>query len=146
MNHNTEYIDMKKDSLNNFSPAVLHELDIALQEMGELTPTWSTDYSEWELRHSLYPNIYVSDHTPEAAIERFKGHLCVFIEYRLKGKIDVTTEAETKGVAGKRGGRREGAGRKPSGGRGVRVSLPPELAAWIKLEGNLEKVKRMAMG
>jgi hypothetical protein len=127
-----------------FSPAILKELEIALEEIGTLEAVWDDDYKTYVVTHPLYPMVCADDDTEDKAIYRFKGYLCIFIDERMKGHISAADEAETKGKAGKHGGRRKGAGRKPKGDR-TRIYVPTAVAEWLKDDANIAKVMKMAM-
>jgi hypothetical protein len=128
---------------DQFSPQVMQELDVALKEIGDLQPVFSEDVQEWVLEHPLYPVVSVSDATPEATIERFKGHLAVYIEHRLAGQTSPDLEARTQGKAGW-GGKRPNAGRPSTyGEETAMIRLPKSLVYWLKSDDNLKKVMNM---
>jgi hypothetical protein len=123
-----------------FKPKVLKELNAVLAEIeSSIQCVWDDDYHVWIASHPDYQTVEASDETKELAIYRFKGYLGVFIEHRLRGKIDPLIEAQISGW----GGYRSGAGR-PKKEPKKQVYLPVALAEWIKIESNLAKVKQIA--
>jgi hypothetical protein len=71
-------------------------------------------------------------------LEKYPKYLEVFIEHRMKGKLDALNKKKTKG----KGGARHGAGR-PKGTIKMptkQVRLPVEVVNWLKVPQNMEVV------
>lgn len=103
-------------------------LEIALKEIGEITPWYDKRFSAWIFEHPLYPVGYSGD-SKEDVIKNYPLYLRDFIEERLDRNLSPLTEKETKG----RGGKRRGAGR-PKGTKKEakeRIYLPKDIARWF---------------
>lgn len=116
-------------------------LKIALKEVGEIKPVFKKAYKAWIFKHKAYPDVTCEGETREEVIKNYPLNLRDFIEYRLKGKIDPSSEKRTKG----RGGKREGAGR-PKGTTKeptTRISLPKDIANWFKYPQSIIQVRQL---
>lgn len=114
------------------------ELEIALKEVGTIEPWYDKEVSAWVFENSLYPVRYAGD-SPQEVIKNYPKYLEVFIEHRMKGRIDEVNERKTKG----RGGSRMGAGR-PKGSTKQptkQVRLPEDVVEWIKVPGVLDTIR-----
>ena len=78
------------------------ELEIALQEVEKITPWYDKEFKMWIFSHPLYPVEYAGD-TSDEVIENYPLYLKEFILHRLKGKLSVLMENETRGRGGRRG-------------------------------------------
>jgi hypothetical protein len=109
---------------------IKEHLQIALQEVGKITPWFDEDVNSWIFSHPKYPVEYGGT-SPEEVAHNYPKYLETFIEERLKGNLNPITEKETKG----RGGKRQGAGR-PKGTfkePKERLYLPTDIAEWFKM-------------
>lgn len=116
-------------------------LKIALEEIGEIRPTFNKKFNAWIFKHSAYPDVEYAGETSEEVIKNYPRYLREFIKQRLNNNISELVEKKTKG----RGGKREGAGR-PKGTQKEpteRVSLPIDIAQWIKQPGSIPQVRRL---
>lgn len=115
-------------------------LRIALTEIGEIKPWFSKEYKAWLFFHELYPVEYAGD-TKDEVIHNYPLYLKEFIKHRLQDRLSPLMEKKTKG----HGGVRVGAGR-PKGSikeEHVRISLPKEIAVWLKTPGTINHVREM---
>lgn len=115
-------------------------LKIALREVGKIKPWFSKEYKAWIFSHELYPVEYAGD-TEKEVIQNYPLYLKEFIKHRLQDRLSPLMEKKTKG----HGGVRENVGR-PKGSKKeehVRMSLPKEIAAWLKTPGTLTHVREM---
>ncbi len=113
-------------------------LNLALKEVGEITPWFDKDVNEWIFSHPLYPVEYGGE-TKEEVIQNYPKYLREFVVQRLNDNLNPFTEKKTKG----RGGIREGAGR-PVGTNKEhksRVYLPDDIAEWIKTPGIIPNLR-----
>ncbi|MCE5315966.1 MAG: hypothetical protein LLG04_01205 [Parachlamydia sp.] len=119
---------------------VKKELETALAEIGEIKPWFEKKFKIWLYSHPLYP-VECEGKSREEVLKKYPKYLEVFIEHRMKGKIDALSEKNTKG----KGGFRPGAGR-PIGTtkeptRQIRV--PQDIAEWLKMPGVLTQVRSL---
>jgi hypothetical protein len=124
-----------------FSLKVLQQLEIALQEIGEIKPWFSDEVKEWVFEHPLYPESYGGD-SPEEVIAGYPLYLGKLIEARIDGSLAPETELTIKG----RGGYRAGAGRKTGSTKAPTklVRLPEDVAHWLKEDpSHVEDVRRL---
>lgn len=108
---------------------IKEHLEIALKEVGEITPWYDRSFKNWIFSHPAYPVDYTGD-SREEVIRNYPLYLREFIKERLNNNLNPLTEKETKG----RGGKREGAGR-PIGSTKApktRIYLPNDIASWFK--------------
>lgn len=122
------------------SKEIKEHLEIALREIGEIKPWFDEEVSEWIFSHSKYPVEYGGESSDEV-IKNYPKYLREFIKHRLNDNLNPLTEEKTKG----RGGKREGAGR-PVGSTKEptkRISLPVDIAKWIKHPAALQKVRKL---
>lgn len=115
------------------------ELNLALKEIGPIKPWFDKEVNAWMFQHPLYPVEYGGE-SPEEVVENYPKYLEVFIEHRLENRLADFVEKETKG----RGGQRQGAGR-PLGTfkePKLRVYIPKDVAEWLSISSNLEKVRQ----
>lgn len=108
---------------------IKENLEIALKEIGEITPWYDRRFKNWIFSHPDYPVEYAGD-SKEEVMKNYPLYLRDFIEERLKGNLNSLTEQQTKG----KGGKRIGAGR-PIGSKKehkTRVYLPDDIASWFK--------------
>ena len=82
------------------------ELKLALSEVGTITPWFDKDFNTWIFSSSLYP-VECEGQSSEEVIEKYPKYLEVFIEHRMRGKLDAVNETKTSG----KGGARPGSGR-----------------------------------
>jgi hypothetical protein len=118
------------------------ELEIALKEIGAIKPWWSEEDQMYVFEHDAYPTLMHADQDPDEVVKGYKRALHRFIGYRMRGRVAESVERITSG----RGGYRPGAGR-PKGstkGRTKRISLPDDVATWLKEDpAHIEKVRAM---
>lgn len=116
------------------------ELEIALHEIGTITPWFDKDFNAWIYANSLYP-VECEGKTEKEVIKKYPKYLEVFIEHRMKNKIDAINEKNTKG----KGGARPGAGR-PIGTKKeptAQIRVPKDIAIWLKQPGTVEHIRQM---
>jgi hypothetical protein len=115
-------------------------LKIALKEIGKIKPWFDKNFNAWIFSHKAYPVEYAGE-SPEEVVKNYPLYLKDFIAERLEDNLDPMTEKQTKG----RGGKREGAGR-PKGSKKetkLRVSLPKDIALWIKNPVAISCIRKM---
>lgn len=116
------------------------EVQIALSEIGTISPWFDKDFNVWIYSNPLYP-IECEGESAEEVIKKYPKYLEVFIEHRLKEKLDSLNEKKTKG----KGGAREGAGR-PKGTLKEptkQIRVPLDIAEWIKTPGVIYHIREM---
>ncbi len=116
------------------------EVKIALSEIGTIAPWFDKDFNAWIYSNPLYP-IECEGSSAEEVIKKYPKYLEVFIEHRMREKLDVLNEKKTKG----KGGARPRAGR-PVGSvkestRQIRVPL--DIAAWLNHPGTIDNIRQM---
>lgn len=112
------------------------ELQIALAEIGSITPWFSEDDGLYVFEHALYPWVMHADPTPELTVAGYHRALRGFIEDRMAGTVATVTTAGTAG----RGGLRAGAGRPRKAAR-TRIYIDSDLAQWLKDEANQHQLR-----
>lgn len=121
---------------------IKEHLEIALKEVGKITPWFDEEVNEWVFSHSNYPVEY-GGNSPKEVIQNYPKYLREFIKQRLNDNLSPLTEEKTKG----HGGKRLGAGR-PKGsfkeGKG-RISLPVDLVSWFKNDPQAVELVRKTM-
>lgn len=116
------------------------EVKIALSEIGTIRPWFDKDFNVWIYSNPLYP-IECEGNTPEEVIQKYPKYLEVFIEHRMKEKLDAVNEEKTKG----KGGARPGAGR-PIGSTKEptkQIRVPLDIAAWLDHPGTIDHIRQM---
>jgi len=116
------------------------EVKIALSEIGTITPWFDKNFNAWIYSNSLYP-VECEGKTAEEVIEKYPKYLEIFIEHRMKGKLDTINEKKTKG----KGGVRSGAGR-PFGSikePTKQIRVPLDIAVWLNHPGTVEHIRQM---
>jgi hypothetical protein len=116
-------------------------LKIALEEIGEIKPIFSKRFNVWIFKHSAYPDVEYAGESEKEVIRNFPLYLRDFIKHRLDANIDPLVEKKTKGRGGKRGGagRPKGTKKEPT----ERISLPKDVAQWIKQPESITKVRAL---
>jgi len=82
-----------------FSPEVLEQLQIALDEIGEIVPWYDDEVESWVFEHPLYPESYGGD-DEEEVIHGYPYYLAQIIDHRMKGDLSPIVEKRWKGRAG----------------------------------------------
>lgn len=116
------------------------ELEIALDEIGEIKPWFDKDFNCWLFFHPLYP-VECEGKSAEEVIKKYPKYIKVFIEHRMQGMIDEVNEKKTKG----KGGYRPGAGR-PKGSIGEpkrQIRVPNDIADWLNIPGVISNIQQM---
>lgn len=116
------------------------QLEIALAEIGEIKPWFDKDFTTWIYSNSLYP-VECEGQSAEEVIKKYPKYLEVFIEHRMKGKLDPINQKKTKG----KGGARPGAGR-PKGSTKEptkQIRVPIDIAAWLDHPGIYEHIRQL---
>lgn len=105
------------------------ELKIALSEIGTITPWFDKDFNAWIYANPLYP-VECEGESFEEVIKKYPKYLEIFIEHRMKGKLDAFKEKKTKG----KGGARPGAGRPKGSTKELtkQIRVPADIAEWLK--------------
>ena len=119
------------------------ELKTALKEIGLITPWFDKAVNEWIFSSPLYPSVEYGGETKAEVIKNYELYLKDFIIERLKSNIEPQVEKATRG----RGGYRTGAGR-PKGTTKeptARLSLPRDIAEWLKDKSHLTQVRNLMM-
>lgn len=117
---------------------IKEHLNIAMREVGEITPWFDEEFKNWIFSHPSYPVEYAGD-SKEEVIKNYPLYLRDFIEERLNDNLNSVTEKETKG----KGGMREGAGRPLSTTKEpkIRMYLPMDIANFLKEPGVLTHLR-----
>ena len=121
---------------------IKEHLQIALDEIGKITPWYDRRFKCWVFNHPNYPVEYGGESAKEV-IKNYPKYLREFIKQRLNNNLNPLTEKKTKG----HGGKREGAGR-PKGSlkeEKDRISLPKDLAFWFKHNPEAIELTRKTM-
>ena len=105
------------------------ELKLALSEIGAISPWFDKDFNAWIYSNSLYP-VECEGQSAEEVIKKYPKYLEIFIEHRMKGKLDAINEKKTKG----KGGARQGAGRPKGSAKEStkQIRVPSDIAEWLK--------------
>lgn len=121
---------------------IKEHLEIAIKEIGTIKPWFDKEVNEWIFSHPNYPVEYGGESSAEV-IENYPKYLSEFIKHRLDNKLNPLTEKKTKGHGGKRegAGRPKGSLKKPS----QRVTLPSDLASWLKNNPDAIELVRQTM-
>lgn len=117
---------------------IKEHLEIALNEIGEISPWYDRRFKNWIFSHSSYPVEYAGN-SKEEVIKNYPLYLRDFIEERLNNNLNPITEKETKG----KGGKREGAGR-PVGSKKEhksRIYIVDDLCDWLRLPQHIEVLR-----
>lgn len=119
---------------------VKRELEIALSEIGAITPWFDKKFNSWIYSNSLYP-VECEGETEKEVIKKYPKYLEVFIEHRMKGKIGAVEEKQTKGKGGARpgAGRPKGTIKEPT----KQVRLPIDIVTWISQPGIIDNIRQM---
>jgi hypothetical protein len=123
----------KKEELKN-------ELSVALDEIGDIKPWFDKEVKAWVFEHDLYPVRYAGE-TSREVIKNYPKYLEIFIDHRMRGRIDEVNEKATRG----RGGIRPGAGR-PKGTfkePTKQTRLPSDIVDWLKMPGVISHIREM---
>lgn len=80
-------------------PEVKKELQLALSEVGTISPWFDKDYHAWIFSSPLYP-VECEGQSAKEVIKKYPRYLEVFIEHRMMGKLDAIDEKKTKGKGG----------------------------------------------
>ncbi len=115
------------------------QLNLALEEVGEIKPWFSKEFKAWIFSNALYPVEYTGD-TEEEVIQNYPLYLKEFIKHRLQNRLSPMMENKTKG----HGGKRQGSGR-PKGSKEekTRVYLPNDIAMWINQPGTITHIRQL---
>lgn len=116
------------------------QLKIALSEIGTITPWFDKEFKAWIYSNPLYP-VECEGESSAEVIKKYPKYLEIFIEYRMKEKIDAIHEKATKG----KGGARPGAGR-PAGSTKEptkQIRVPLDIAAWLNHPGTIDHIRQM---
>lgn len=119
---------------------IKEHLEMALKEVGKITPWLDEDVNEWVFNHPNYPVEYGGE-SAEEVIKNYPKYLREFIKQRLNDNLSPLVEKRTKG----HGGLRPGAGR-PLGSKKelkLRVSLPQDVASWIVHPESITQVRKL---
>jgi hypothetical protein len=119
------------------------QLQLALAEIGPIEPWWAEDSQMWCFEHPLYPACMHLDPDKQATIDGYLRALEGFIEERLNNTVADFMETATKGQAGKKGGKRAGAGRPRNATTTAAVRLPLPLVEWLKNPANRKKLETL---
>ncbi len=79
---------------------IKEHLRIALQEIGEIKPTFIKKFNAWKFSHKKYPDVECFDDSAEAVIKKYPLYLREFIKHRLGGNIWESIEKRLKGAVG----------------------------------------------
>ena len=117
---------------------IAKELNLALDEIGPITPWFDKDVNAWVFEHWLYP-VGCSGDSAKEVIENFPKYLEIFIEHRMRGKIDEVNERKTHG----KGGSRPGAGRPKGTAKGAtkQIRVPTDIADGLKTPGVIPLIR-----
>lgn len=121
---------------------IKEQLEVALEEIGPISPWYDTDVDEWIFKHRDYPVEY-GGKTAKEVIQNYPKYLAEFIKQRLNDNLSPLTEKKTKGHGGKRAGagRPKGTEKEPT----LRISLPDDLVRWFKQNPTAIEIVRKTM-
>lgn len=116
------------------------EVRIALSEIGTINPWFDKDFNAWIYSNPFYP-VECEGRSAEEVIKKYPKYLEVFIEHRMRGKLDTINEKETKGKGGARlgAGRPKGSTKEPT----KQIRVPLDIAAWLNHPGIIEHIRQM---
>ncbi len=116
------------------------EVELALAEVGKITPWFDKKFNAWIFSSELYP-IECEGNSAEEVIKKYPKYLEVFIEHRMLGKLDDLNEKKTKGKGGARpnAGRPIGSKKEPS----VQIRVPTDIAVWLKQPGIIPNLRNL---
>lgn len=119
---------------------IKNEVKIALDEIGQIKPWFEKDFNAWIYANPLYP-IECEGQSANEVIEKYPKYLEVFIEHRMKGKLDQLKEKNTLGKGGARpgAGRPKGSVKEPT----KQIRVPLDIAAWLNAPGMIENIRKM---
>src|SRR5262245_33941185 len=119
---------------------IKNEVKIALSEIGTITPWFDKEFNTWVYSNPLYP-VECEGKTPEEVIVKYSKYLEVFIEHRLKGKLDEINEKKTTGKGGARpgAGRPKGTLKEPT----TQIRVPLDIAKWLRYPGVVDHIRQM---
>lgn len=123
---------------------VQQQIQIALDEIGAITPEWSEEDGLYVFEHPAYPMVMHADTDPQKTRTGYLRALKGFIEDRMAGQVAEVTERITSG----RGGARPGAGRKVGSGKKeptTTVRVPYDIADWIKDKSHQKLIRTVMM-
>ncbi len=84
-----------------YKALIKKQVEIALEEIGKIEPWFDQQFNAWIFSNDLYP-IECEGKSAEEVIEKYPKYLEVFIEHRMKGKIDNISEKKTTGRGGRK--------------------------------------------
>lgn len=116
------------------------EVEIALAEVGLITPWFEQSFNAWIFSHPLYP-VECEGKSAQEVIKKYPKYLAIFIEHRMQEKLDFFNEKKTKG----KGGARPGAGR-PLGSKKEptkQIRVPLDIAEWLKEPNTIESLRNI---
>lgn len=119
---------------------IKEHVEIALKEIGKITPWYDSEVNEWVFKHSNYPVEYGGS-SPAEVVKNYPKYLREFIKHRLDNTLNPLTEKRTKG----HGGKRQGSGR-PHGSvkeHKTRMYVPDDIAEWLKHPKAFEQVRKL---
>ena len=121
---------------------IKEHLEIALKEVGRITPWFDEEVNEWIFSHPNYPIEYGGS-SPGEVIQNYPKYLREFVKQRLNDNLNSLTEEKTKGHGGKRigAGRPKGSLKETKG----RISLPEDLVSWFKNDPQAIELARKTM-
>ena len=102
---------------------IKQHLKIALNEIGEIKPSFDKEVNSWVFEHPDYP-VGCSGDSKEEVIKKYPLYLEEFISERLNDNVSPSVEKRTKG----KGGKREGAGQP------VNLNKEPKVRAYLPLD------------
>ena len=113
-----------------FAKEIKEHLEIALKEVGKITPWFDEDFDSWIFSHVSYPDVEYAGESQDEVITNYPLYLKDFIEERLNDNLAPHIEKAVKG----RGGKRDGAGRPKGTTKDLkqRVYMPVDIAQWYK--------------
>jgi hypothetical protein len=114
-------------------------LEMALEEIGKVTPWFDKNVNAYVFEHPAYPVEYAGESKGEV-IEGYPEYLREFIRHRLNDRLHPLMEKETKGRGGKRAGAGRPRGTKKSPTKVVR--LPKDIANWIEKPSSIPQIRQ----
>jgi hypothetical protein len=119
------------------NPHTLKFLESGLRTMGEIKPWVDDKIHKWVYTHALF-RLYGVGRTPEEAIDHYKQLMVAKIEENIQNR-----RQPLELFYRQYGGYRKNAGRRPKIIPSIRVSVPKDIAPWLKAEQPWEAIRQL---
>lgn len=120
---------------------IKQELKIALLEIGEIKPWFDKDFNAWIYSNPLYP-VECEGKNAQEVIKKYPKYLEVFIDHRMKGKLDHLNEKKTTGKGGVRSRvvrKTKSIIKEPT----KQIRVPLDIADWLGHPGIIDHIRQM---